>query len=157
MGNYKNLETEFIERALALITQYEHDKYRYPFEQQYNHTLLVNCLLGLIIFPKERIVSYLPKSFLGKQLKGEMGITNSTFNQDITDLKDLIIALRHTIAHFHISFESDNGEFLIDKIVFRDEEKGDNYIVASFVPSELLNFIRYYGNWLIENVRKHRH
>ena len=156
MGNFKNIETEFVERTLHLISQYESMLHQYKFEEQYNHTLLVNCLLGLIVMPKEKTISFLPKEFLGKELKEKMGVSNSTFNTDITDLKDLIIALRHTIAHFDISFESDNQEeFLIDKIVFKDREKGENYVVASFIPSELLNFIRYYGGWLVNNIRQH--
>jgi len=69
----------------------------------------------------------------------------------------LIIALRHTIAHFDISFESNEPEeFLIDRIVFSDKEKGENYIVASFVPNELLSFMRYYGYWLVSIIRKHK-
>ena len=156
MGNYRNLETEFVERTLCLIAQYESMMYKYKFKEQYNYTLLVNCLLGLIVMPKERTLSFLPKNFLGEDLKQDMGISQSTFNPDITDLKDLIIALRNTIAHFDISFESDNpAEFLIDRIVFMDKAKGNNYIVASFIPSELLNFIRYYGGWLVENIRRY--
>lgn len=156
MGNFKNIETEFVERTLRLISQYEGMMHNYKFEEQYNHTLLVNCLLGLIVLPKEKTITYLPNEFLGKELKTKMGIENSTFNQEITNLKDLVIALRHTAAHFDISFESQSDEFLIDRIVFKDREKGDNYVVASFVPVELLSFLRYYGGWLISIIRRHK-
>jgi len=156
MGNYRNLETDFIERTLELIAQYEVRLNDYDFDHQYNHTLIINCLLGLIVLPKERIISFLPKHRLSdNKLKYEMGITYSTFNDDITDLKDLIIALRHTIAHFNIEFISNDDNFLIDSIQFKDKEKGENYIVASFVPNELLNFIRYYAYWLVHNIREH--
>jgi len=157
MANFRNLETDFVERTLELISQYESVMHKYKFEEQFNHTLLVNCLLGLIVFPKERTISFLPKHFLSVELKTEMGITYSTFNPEIKELKDLIIALRHTIAHFDISFESNEPEeFLIDRIVFSDKEKGENYIVASFVPNELLSFMRYYGYWLVSIIRKHK-
>ena len=95
-------------------------------------------------------------SFWGKDLKAKMGIANSTFNKDITNIRDLVIALRHTVAHFDILFESQNDEFLIDHIVFKDREKGNNYVVASFVPVELLSFLRYYGGWLVNIIREHQ-
>ena len=156
LGNYRNLETDFIERTLELIAQYEVRLNEYDFDHQFNHTLLINCLLGLIVLPKEKTISFLPKHRLSdKKLKTEMGITNSTFNEDFVDLKDLIIALRHTIAHFNIEFISSDDDFLIDRILFKDKEKGENYIVASFVPNELLNFIRYYSYWLVHNIREH--
>ena len=157
MGNFRNIETDFIERTLELISQYEVKMHDYEFEKQYNHTLLINCLLGLIVFPKEKVISFLPKHFLDKNLKKDMGIINSVINPEVTELKSLIIALRHTIAHFDISFESDDQEeFLIDKIVFKDRDKGENYIVVSFIPAELLSFIRYYATWLISNIRKNK-
>lgn len=157
MGNFRNLEIEFVQRTLELISQYEIYLNKLPFEQQYNYTLLINCLLGLIVMPKEKTITYLPKDVIDEKLKENMGILESVFNKDIILLNDLIINLRHSIAHFDISFESENqNEFLIDKIVFKNIEKGENYIVASFVPKELLNFIRYYGGWLIHNIDKYR-
>ena len=54
MGNYYQLEIDFVRRTLDLIEQYEHLKDQFPFEQQFNHTLLTNCLLGLIVLPKEK-------------------------------------------------------------------------------------------------------
>jgi hypothetical protein len=157
MGNFKNVDTEFVERTLSILSQYESVMLQYKFEEQYNHTLLINCLLGLIVFPKENNISFLPKSFLSKELKENMGISKSTFNEEITDLRDLIIALRHSIAHFNIIFKSDNYNFLIDEIIFKDDLKGENYIVAKFNPTELLSFIRYYGWWLIQNIEKNQH
>jgi len=156
MGNYRNIETDFIERTLLLIAQYEAKMHDYEFDKQFNHTLLVNCLLGLVVFPKEKTITYLPNDRLNSKLKSNMGIINSTFNHEITELQHLIIAMRHCIAHFNISFESNNEEFLIDRIVFKDKEKGEDYIVATFEPNELLGFIRYYADWLLRNIRIYR-
>lgn len=156
MGNYRNLEIDFIERTLNLISQYESILHRYEFEKQYNHTLLVNCLLGLIVFPKEKSITYLPNERITEKLKGEMGIEQSYINNDNMELKSLIVALRHSIAHFNIEFESNNDENLIDRIVFKDNDIDDNYIVASFVPVELLSFIRYYSGWFIKTVIKYK-
>lgn len=151
MGNYKNVEIDFIERTLELISQYESLMHRYEFDRQYNHTLLINCLLGLIVMPKERAITFLPKEILTKQLKEDMGIVDSKFNKDIIDLRSLVVAMRHSIAHFDIAFESNDADvYLIDRIVFRDEVKGNNYVVAVFSPEELLSFIRYYASWFLK-------
>lgn len=104
MGNYKNFEVDFVDRTLRLIAQYETTLYKYDFERQFNYTLLVNCLMGLIILPKEKAISYLPNNRINAQLKQDMGIIQSTINSDIKDLKELIIALRHSIAHCNIDF-----------------------------------------------------
>lgn len=152
MGNYKNIEQEFIERTLAIIAQYESQLHRYEFEQQYNYTLLINCLLGLIVMPKERTISYLPNARLTKKIKISMGLEDSIVNPDIKTVKDLIIALRHSLAHFDIKVVSNDHEFLVDEIVFCDNEKEDNYEVVRFKSTELQPFIRYYSNWLIKNL-----
>jgi hypothetical protein len=55
MGNYHNIEREFVERTLQLIDQYYEVLDHYPFEEQFNYTLTINCLLGLIVMPKERV------------------------------------------------------------------------------------------------------
>lgn len=157
MGNYKDLHIEFIERTMELISQYEGIKHQYPFEQQFNHTLLINCLLGLIVFPKEQILSYLPKHCIAdRSQREEMGLFSSTFNSDITNFKDLVISLRNSIAHFHISFHSNDDQFLIDRIVFSDPKRGDAYVVATFFSDELLSFVRYYSCWLLTNLRNNR-
>jgi|SRR5690606_19905368 len=103
MGNYRNVDTDFIERTLELISQYESVLHKYEFDKQFNHTLLINCLLGLIVFPKERAIYYLPKERIDTQLLKDLGIVNSSFNPDIKELKSLIIALRHSIAHFDMN------------------------------------------------------
>ncbi len=156
MANYRNLEIDFIERTLELIAQYEAMMHKYEFENQFNHTLLVNCLLGLIVLPKERTVSFLPQERIDETMRENIGIKDSFLNEEIVHLKSLVIALRHSIAHFDIAFESEDENYLIDRIVFKDQKKGDNYIVASFVPTELLSFLRYYSYWLISVIRNYR-
>ena len=61
MGNYSDFETDFVQRTLALIDQYNEmiEVLGKPFREQYNYTLTLNCLLGLIVLPKERALSFL--------------------------------------------------------------------------------------------------
>lgn len=155
MGNYKDLEYEFIERTLELISQYEYLKYNFEFNKQYNHTLLINCLLGLIVMPKERTRNDIPKHKLTKDFRAKMGLANSEVNENITDLRELIFALRNSIAHFDINVESYNDDFLVDEIIFNDAMVDEYYEIIRFKADELLPFLRYYGTWLLFNYKKH--
>jgi|GEM_PF-2755614 len=84
MGNYTEIEVEFIERTLELIDQYNADLDKYPFEKQFNHTLLLNCMLGLIIMPKEKVVAYIPNERLTSDYKAQIGLIESDINPDIS-------------------------------------------------------------------------
>jgi hypothetical protein len=157
MGNYKDIEIDFVERTLALIAQYERALHKYKFAEQFNYTLLINCLLGLIVLPKEKTLSHLPNNtLLDKTFRKEMGIEHSQFHVDIKELKSLIVALRHSVAHFNIRVESVDNQFHIDQIIFEDPQKGKGYEVARFRANELLPFIRYYSSWLIHNLKRHK-
>lgn len=150
MGNYKNLEVEFVERTLKLISQYEIYSQTLEFKEQYNYTLLVNCLLGLIVLPKEKTLSYLPKARITDKLKKEIGIEYSVISNEITQLKHLILELRNSIAHFDIKIQSETEEFLIDNIIFYNEDGNE---VITFKSNEVLPFMRYYSSWLLSNLK----
>jgi hypothetical protein len=154
MGNYYQLEIDFVRRTLDLIDQYEVLKEQFPFERQYNHTLLTNCLLGLIVLPKEKALSYIPKTRIAfvKALK-EWGINKSSFNAEIKDTSELFQRLRNAVAHFDIDFVSETEEHLIDRIEFRDVEAGID--VATFYSDEFLQFIRFYATTLLSNLERH--
>lgn len=151
MGNYRNLEHDFIDRTLALIAQYDSILYKYKFEQQYNYTLLLNCLLGVIVMPKSRLYSHIPNHRITSQLKKEMGLVDSYIHPKFTTLRELISALRNSIAHFNIEIESKDNEFLIDNIIFRRPDTA-NTIIANFNAGELLPFMRYYACWIKTNI-----
>jgi hypothetical protein len=156
MGNYDNLEHDFIERTLALIKQYEDVYPNFHFQEQYNHTLLINCLLGLIVMPKERVITYVPKEQLTQNFKRRIGLNNSWINSDIRTLHDLIVKLRHSVAHFDIKFMSYDERNLIDEIIFNDSENDANYEIIKFKANELLPFVNYYSKLLLENIKKYR-
>ena len=111
---------------------------------------------GLIVMPKERIISYIPLKRLTQEFKKEIGFENSKVNGDIKKLKELIIELRHSIAHFDIKVESHNKKYLIDEIVFMDNINSRVYEIVRFKANELLPFIKYYSSWLMDNLKKYR-
>ncbi|MFK5981520.1 MAG: HEPN family nuclease [Flavobacteriaceae bacterium] len=156
MGNYKNIEHDFIERTMNLISQYESLLHRFPFEEQYNYTLLINCLLGIIVLPKERVFSHIPNPRLTNALKRKMGLDASKINPNYTNLRDLIIGLRNSIAHFNFEIISQTDDFLVDNIVFNKSIEDGGTEIASFKSDELLPFIRYYADWVKTNILEYR-
>lgn len=154
MGNYYQLEIDFVRQTLDLIEQYEGLRSQSHFDQQYNHTLLTNCLLGLIVLPKEKALTYIPNTRIAfiKALEG-WGIKKSFFNPQIKDTRELFHRLRNSVAHFDIDFISETAEHLIDRIEFRDVEAEMD--VATFYADEFLQFIRFYATTLLNNLQRH--
>jgi len=155
MGNYHNLEPEFILRTLRLIDQYYGVLDNYPFEEQFNYTLTINCLLGLIVMPKERVISYVPTDRLTREYLAEIGAPSLEVNEKIHTLRDLVISLRHAVAHFDINVVSEGEQNLVDWLVFSDSENGGN-VVARFRANELLPFLRHYAGCLLQNMERNR-
>jgi len=155
MGNYHNLESDFIERTLRLIDQYYSVLDKYPFEEQFNYTLTINCLLGLIVMPKEKVVTYVPTDRLTQENLAKIGVPSLEVNPKIRTLRDLIISLRHAVAHFDIRVISESDENLVDWLEFTDSESGGE-IVAKFRSNELLPFLRHYATCLMQNMERNR-
>jgi len=153
MGNYKNFESEFIERTLTLITQYNQLITNLEFEEQLNYTLTINCLLGLIVMPKERVISWIPNDLLTEAYMNDLGFKHSQIGDGITTFKALIHQLRNSIAHFHIDIESENSDFLVDYIVF-SKENGE--LVARIKATEMVSFLNFYCQTLLVNLRNRR-
>ncbi|MBD3656589.1 HEPN family nuclease [Marinobacter sp.] len=155
MGNYHDIESDFVERTLKLIDQYYEVLDRYPFEEQFNYTLTINCLLGLIVMPKERVISYVPTDRLTREYQTEIGSPSLEVGANVVTLRDLVKALRNAVAHFDIKVMSEDDRNLVDWLEFSDSENG-GVLVARFRGSELLPFLRYYSKCLLENMGKYR-
>lgn len=155
MGNYHDVESEFIERTLRLIDQYYAALDNYPFEEQFNYTLTINCLLGLIVMPKERVIAYVPTNRLTQVHLAEIGVPSLEVRQSTRTLRELIVALRHAVAHFDIKVISESDENLVDWLEFSDSENGGE-LVARFRANELLPFLRHYASILLQNMERHR-
>jgi len=158
MGNYERFELDFVERTIALISQYNQllEANDIPFKQQYNYTLLINCLLGLIVLPRTRTSSYIPNERITSSFKREMGLASSTISPNIHHLRDLIGKLRNSIAHFDFKVASNDENFLIDEIVFFDTEQGVEVEYARFHAAELFDFLIYYSDLLITNLNQYK-
>lgn len=155
MGNYNNLELDFIERTIRLIGQYTDMVQSLEFEDQLNYTLTINCLLGLVVMPKERVITYIPKKLLDEVSKREMGLVNSAIDESIKNLQELIQHLRHSIAHFDIEVVSTCQNNLVDFIEFKGSGNQPE-VIARFSAPEIFPFLQYYAQGLSENLRRYR-
>lgn len=151
MGNYTDFEAEFVQRTIALIDQYNGIIQEIPFQEQYNYTLTLNCLLGLIVMPKERVLSYLPSDKLTLELKAEMGLHQSQLPGPEMNLRELINKMRNSVAHFSVEVKSLTDEYLVDQILFKDAGR-HGQVYAIFNAPELLPFLRYYASLLFANL-----
>jgi hypothetical protein len=149
MGNYANFEPDFIQRTISLIEQYDEFIAGVEFEKQYNYTLIINCFLGLVVMPKERIIENIPNEVLSNEFKTHLGLENSEIHDSITDLQKLIHQLRNSVAHFNIEVISADQNFKVDYLLFRHR---NNSVVAKIPASDMKAFLKKYADILLNNI-----
>ena len=117
MSYNSDFERAFIERSLELVKQYNG-----PFDA----TLLLNCLLGLLLVPKETCLEQIPTDPIDKIKK--WGIPRDAIkslgkykNPDSNPetLRGLVWRLRNAIAHFRFKPIPEKGE--VTSFHFNDE------------------------------------
>ena len=117
MSYNSDFERAFIQRSLELV-----QAYRGP----YDATLLLNCLLGLLIVPKESCLKAIPPHPL--IVLSAWGITpdaiktigySSGTDDDPRNLRGLVWHLRNSVAHFRFRPIPENGE--VRSFDFRDQ------------------------------------
>jgi hypothetical protein len=101
MSYLSNFERSFSDHTLAVVKEYE---------GKYDATLLINCLLGLLVLPKETMLQAIPESPLTElQAWGiaptsirDSGRAGGPNDPDPRTLRGLVFNLRHAVAHFRI-------------------------------------------------------
>lgn len=100
MSYLSNFERSFSEHTLHLVRGYDG-----PCDA----TLMINCLLGLLVVPKETVLKAIPESPLAElpswgirteSIKSPGRPTKTNPNPDT--LRGLVANLRHSVAHFRI-------------------------------------------------------
>jgi hypothetical protein len=99
--NYKpKFELDFMSRSRKIIEEYQ---------GPYDATLLINCMLGLLVVPKETLFSDIPlipfESLTDWGIKPgsilEMGKCNDR-HEHLPNLRQLVLRMRNAVAHFRI-------------------------------------------------------
>ena len=133
MSYLSNFERSFSQHTLRLVQGYSgpHDV-----------TLIVNCMLGLLVVPKETMLDAIPESPLSQLSK--WGISPSCIknpgrptktNPHPETLRGLVANLRHSVAHFRIKPVSATGE------VHSFEYKNDVDLHAVIPVAQMREFV----------------
>lgn len=113
----------FMRRTLEITQSYE---------GPYDATLLINCLLGLLIIPKESLISLVPQEKFEEISK--WGINPSSIKEfgkceyghkHEPNLRQLVRKLRNAVAHFKIAPIHKNKEVVGFKFTDRDEFRAE--------------------------------
>lgn len=100
MSYLSDFEHSFVDHTLKVLQSYD---------GEYDATILVNCLLGLLVVPKESFLKAIPEEPLSEL--GRWGIEPSSIknpgrptktNPNPSTLRGLVVNLRHAVAHFSI-------------------------------------------------------
>lgn len=110
----KEIEKEFVQRTLQILEDYD---------GPYGVTLLVNCLLGLIVLPKEKDYNHISnnKNISFQDLGIEDGDIRSwgKIKEEARTVAQFMRCMRNSVAHIHIESISEAGE--IDSLLFIDK------------------------------------
>ncbi len=125
MAEYEDFERDFISRTLLILDQY--DRQAIPEKERFEVTLLINCLLGLLVLPKEFWFDKVPRLDLST-LAGwsfepryviEWGDRPKTLaKEDHGTLREIVYRMRNGVAHLQIKATGDGHD--ITAIEFAD-------------------------------------
>lgn len=95
------LEDEFISRTEKNLRAIEN--LRQEGESVYEVTQLINSLLGLLVYPRERFFETIPDITQETMIKEGWPLPYEE-NSQIQHLRELVINMRNAVAHFNIEF-----------------------------------------------------
>lgn len=133
----------FMRRTLSLAEGYEG-----PLDA----TLLVNCLLGLLIVPKEALIEKIPTTEF--ESLSDWGISPSSIkkvgkcaygHEHRPNLRQLVHRLRNSVAHFRIEPIHEDGQ--VARFSFRDQ----NGFHADVSLTEIKTFVTRLAAYLATN------
>lgn len=100
--------TDLIQRTKRIIEQYD-ERESYLGTEFYDVTLLLNCLLGVVVLPREEELDMVVDEPLPIELNNTVTYWNGTLS-----FKNYIIGLRNAIVHFgkndSLSFDTESDK-----------------------------------------------
>jgi hypothetical protein len=162
VGGYEKIERDFIERTLRILDQYD-ELVRGHVDQahEYEVTLLLNCLLGLLIYPQQVAHQKRMDRWLTRELVMDHGhvwgikpeyVKSAGYKSGSKDaeaisieqltLRNLLRQMRNTAAHASFSATGRALDYAqIEAIVFQSKERTDDFHLVMPVAS-LERFVR---------------
>ena len=121
MGTYDNIDIDFAYRTRRIIEQY--DEKIPKGRENYDVTLLINCLVGLLIVPQQRRYRQIPdvplKNLAGWDIDPSFVESWGHRSNAKPTLREFVRHLRNGVAHFHIKAEGTKDD--IQQLKFSDE------------------------------------
>jgi hypothetical protein len=168
MTNYVQIERDFIERTLKIIDQYgEIVQQQLAIDQQFEVTLLMNCLLGLLVYPQQLATKRRFTKFFNlwltedliENLSDDWGIQpeyienagykdgNKISLQQLT-LRNMIRQMRNASAH--ASFGVNDNTHMIETVAFGDSAENGFRLVLPV--GSLEKFVRKLAQSALDNI-----
>lgn len=120
---------DFVGRTRKVIDEYE---------GAYDATLIVNCLLGLLVVPRETMYERIPEGPVHDLMEVGVGLSNIKLGRGQNTVREFIRGLRNAVAHFNVRPKSEGGQ--VSAFVFRDRN--------GFNAELTLNELRFLVIWL---------
>ncbi|MDR1814920.1 MAG: hypothetical protein LBR18_08775 [Tannerella sp.] len=144
------LEQNFIERTVRLVKSYRDNK---------TITLLINCMLGLLVFPKEKYLDTIPDVSFTVWGIGKDHVSKCLSDgNESEESKDFVRHLRNAVCHGNFRIQSaGNGNDITD-IDFHDYPRGNPQNQENFsarIPvGELKAFLLKFAEAILQELQK---
>lgn len=154
MSYYTNQDLDFVVRTKEIIKQY--NTIFKEKNKQFEITLFLNCFVGLLIIPQQRLFKSLPKKPIDNS-NNDWGI----IPEDIEIIKDerksisnIARHLRNSLSHYRFIANPDNQE--ISSISFEDKLL-DNETISfklTITVENLKVFVNRFADYYIDKISK---
>lgn len=177
MVDYSRMEIDFIKRTLHILVQYqEMIQPNVQADQQYEVTLLMNCLLGLLIYPQQfaaqknnKFSGWLSQDYvinIGEQWgihlqdircaghkNGKLPGEFIPITVEKLTLRNLIRQMRNATAHINFKVGETSISGQIEAIEFRGGTEVDSFHL-SLPVTHLEQFVRKLAYSMLEQLEK---
>ena len=137
MSYLDDFERSFMQRTLQIVQDYR---------GRFDATILMNCLLGLLVVPKERFLEAIPLDPLRELSKWGIRpasikrIGRKTPKNPYPDtLRGIVYNLRNSVAHFHLKPNSSRQQ--VHSFEFTDRDGEGPHFHAVINLNEMRNFV----------------
>jgi hypothetical protein len=106
MGYYENQDLDFVKRTKEIIEQY--DSFQLNTDEKYEVTLLLNCFVGLLILPQQKLFDELPTTLINSRDWGISPndietIIDNRRNIEEKNVRNIARHLRNSISHYRFT------------------------------------------------------
>lgn len=151
---YKNLVHDFAVRTLKNLDAIEASIAHDPKAEVFEITQLINSMLGLLVFPRERFLESIPETSLDDLRSNGWPIPTMTGSPPhASNLRDLIRCLRNGISHCNLEFTSDGHELTGLRIWNCPQKSQTKNWEAEMGLRELREIVRKFISLILEFVK----